>query len=87
MIVPHMLRTALLTGVLFLISACAPDATAQPVEYSARVGVVGATSGDLPFWMEANQYGRIDPARPARYSTSPPGSRSATASRSIMESA
>lgn len=61
MIVPHMLRTALLTGVLFLISACAPDATAQPVEYSARVGVVGATSGELPFWMAANQYGRIDP--------------------------
>ena len=61
MTLQSMLHTALLTGVLLLIGVCSLDASAQPIEYDARAGVVGATSGELPFWMEANQHGRIDP--------------------------
>lgn len=35
--------------------------SAQPVEYGAEIMVSGAASDSLPFWMTANQFGRVDP--------------------------
>ena len=55
--------TCLSLGLVLLLlpGAATSPARAQPLEYEAKVGVVGATSEALPFWMTANQYGRVDP--------------------------
>jgi len=61
MMPPFPIRAILFAGFVVLLCVIPTTAPAQPLTYEARVGVMGATSGELPFWMAANEYGTVDP--------------------------
>ena len=48
-------------SIILTLGVMTEPAAGQTIEYDAELSVAGAASDSLPFWMTANQYGRVDP--------------------------